>query len=156
MRNSDLKYFGNKSILELNKTAFLCSRKIPAEIILKSYDWAKEQRKKGNCVICGNHSTIEKDVFEILLRGNQPIILVLARGMMKRWPPEILYAVNSNRLLVISPFPDHETRVTRDKAEIRNKLIFELADKIVVGHATKGGQLDNIIQSKNIEVESLK
>lgn len=149
------KIYGNVELMRLNKTAFLCSRKIPADIVLKSYDWAKEQRGKGVCVICGNHSQIEKDVFEILLRGKQPLILVLARGMKKRWEPDIFKAIEDKRLLVISPFPEAEKRVTRDKAEIRNKLIVELADAVVVGHITKGGQLDGIIQSENIKFEYL-
>ena len=35
MQNFDTR--GNKEILNLHKTAFLCSRKVPANIILKSY-----------------------------------------------------------------------------------------------------------------------
>ncbi len=130
---------GNKDILELSKTAFLCSRKVPAQAILKSYDWAKEQRENGTCVICGNHSQIEKDVFEILLKGKQPLILVLARGMKRRWEPDIKKAVSEKRLLVISPFTEKEKRITKDKAAVRNKLIIELADQIVVGSISKGG-----------------
>jgi len=37
-----MEIWGNKEILKLNKTAFLCSQKCPAEVVLKSYDWAKE------------------------------------------------------------------------------------------------------------------
>lgn len=54
---------GNSNILDLPKVGFLCSRKIPVDIILKTYDWAIEQREKGICVISGFHSKIEKDVF---------------------------------------------------------------------------------------------
>ena len=50
---NNLHYIGNKQILEHYKVAFLCSRKCPADIILKSYDWAIEQREKGVCVISG-------------------------------------------------------------------------------------------------------
>jgi hypothetical protein len=64
----DFKSIGNKKILNLHKTAFLCSRKIPADIILKSYDWAIEQRDKGICIISGFHSKIEKDVFQYLYK----------------------------------------------------------------------------------------
>jgi hypothetical protein len=53
---------GNRDILKLQKTAFLCSRDIPASIVLKCYDWAIEQRDKGTCVISGFHSQIEKVV----------------------------------------------------------------------------------------------
>ena len=53
-------FVGNENLLKENKTAFLCSRKVPASVILKCYDWAIEQREKGNCVISGFHSQIEK------------------------------------------------------------------------------------------------
>jgi len=146
-----MEYLGNKDILNLHKTAFLCSRKVPAEIILKSYDWAKEQRAKGVCIICGNHSQIEKDVFDILFKGKQPLILVLATGMKKLWEPGILEAISEKRLLVISPFGEKEKRVTRDHAAIRNKLIIALADTIVVGYMSKGGLLEQILSQPEFE-----
>jgi len=37
---------GNTEILKLYKTAFLCSRQIPAAAVLKCYDWAIEMREK--------------------------------------------------------------------------------------------------------------
>lgn len=140
-----MEYLGNKDILKLKKTAFLCSRKVPAEIILRSYDWAKDQRKAGNCIVCSNHSPIEKDVFEILLKGTQPLILVLPRGMKKRWEPEILKAIESNRLLIISPFSDEVKRVTRETAQIKNEVILSIADEVEIGYATPGGQLATLL-----------
>ena len=107
-----ISYFGNRTILEAHKTAFLCSRKCPSEIVIKSLDWAVEKKNTGQCVISGFHSRIEKDVFNILLKGTQPIILVLARGMKTRWPLEIKNAVKQDRLLVISPFEQSITRTT--------------------------------------------
>lgn len=148
-----MRIWGNIEIQSLNKTAFLCSQKCPAEIVLKSFDWAKEQRESGNCIVCGNHSQIEKDVFEILLKGKQPLILVLARSMKTRWKPEIEYAVNEKRLLVISPFEIETKRVTRETAEIRNKKIIEISDKIIVGYKSKNGQLEKLL--KRIEYEQL-
>ncbi len=62
-------YHGNQDILKNYKVGFLCSRRCPAEVVLKSYDWAREQRENGITVVCGNHSQIEKDIFEILLKG---------------------------------------------------------------------------------------
>jgi hypothetical protein len=63
---------GNTDLLNLQKVAFLCSRKCPAAVVLKSYDWAIEQRDNGVCVISGFHSRIEKDVLHYLLKGAQP------------------------------------------------------------------------------------
>ena len=95
---------GNKRLLKNHKIAFLCSQKCPASIILKSYDWAIEQREQGNCVISGFHSKIEKDVFHYLLKGDQHIILAEGRGIKQKYNPEITQAINENRLLVISSF----------------------------------------------------
>ena len=52
---------GNTDLLKLSKTAFLCSRKIPASVVLKCYDWAIEQRESGVCVISGFHSNWHKN-----------------------------------------------------------------------------------------------
>ncbi|MBU1152495.1 ATP-binding protein [bacterium] len=45
---------GNTELLKLHKTAFLCSREIPASVVLKCYDWAIEQREKGSVIITTN------------------------------------------------------------------------------------------------------
>jgi hypothetical protein len=141
---------GNTELLK--QTTFLCSRKVPAGIILKSYDWAKQQRDAGNCIVCSNHSPIENDVFNILLKGRQPLILVLPRGMKKRWEPEIPEAVHANRLLIISPFDQTVTRITRETALIKNETIIELADEIVAGYVEKGGQLEELLKKKKVEI----
>lgn len=143
--------WGNTDILKLEKTAFLCSQKCPADIVLKSYDWAKKQRESGTCIVCGNHSQIEKDVFGILLKGNQPLILVLARKMKTRWEPEIEKAVKQDRLLVVSPFNQSIKRVTRKTAEQRNRKIIEISDRIIVGYKTKNGQLDKLLNGIQFE-----
>jgi len=62
-----ISYFGNKNILKKHKTAFLCSRKCPSDVVIKSLDWAVEKKNNGDCIISGFHSRIEKDVFNILL-----------------------------------------------------------------------------------------
>lgn len=52
---------GNQGILKLRKTAFLCSRRVPASAVLKCYDWAIAQRESGNCIISGFQSQMEKE-----------------------------------------------------------------------------------------------
>lgn len=146
------EHVGNIDLLKLNKTAFFCSQKCPAEVVLKSYDWAKQQREKGNCIVCGNHSQIEKDVFQILLRGNQPLILMLARGLKTRLDPEIQQAVEKNRLLIIAPFTKETKRVTENTAVIRNKLMIDLADSITVGHITIGGHLEGQLKDTKKQI----
>ena len=146
-----MEHKGNIKILDLHKVAFLCSQKCPAEVVLKSYDWAKEQREQGNCIVCGNHSQIEKDVFEILLKGKQPLILVLARSLKTNWESEIKNAINKKRLLVISPFEKAVKRITRETAKKRNQEIIKICDKIIVGYKTKNGQLEELLNKINYE-----
>jgi predicted Rossmann fold nucleotide-binding protein DprA/Smf involved in DNA uptake len=141
----DVEYLGNKEILKTHKTAFLCSRKVSSETILKSLDWALAQKNQNRCVVSGFHSPIEKDVFNILLKGTQPIILVLARGMKQRWPSTIRFAVNNDRLLIISPFAKTIKKITRHTAEIRNRYMLNLADDYYIPYIAKGGMLDNIV-----------
>ena len=138
---------GNIDLLKLSKTAFLCSRKIPASLVLKCYDWAVEQRESGVCVISGFHSQIEKDVLHYLLKGKQPIILALARGLKEKVEPEFEKHLEQGRLLVISPYDKLTKRVTELTAETRNKLMIDLSDNINVGYASEGGQLEKLLTS---------
>ena len=142
---TSLHHFGNKDILHLYKTAFLCSRKCPADIILKSLDWAKIKKDKGECVISCFHSRIEKDIFDILITGTQPLILVLARGMKKRWPKGIKKAVEQERLLLLSPFDETTTHITQETANQRNEIMVDIADEVFLAYATKDGNLDELL-----------
>jgi len=139
-----MEYLGNKEILNNYKIGFLCSRKVPANIILKTYDWAMEQRDKEICVVSGFHSKIEKDVFNILVKGKQPIILVLARGLMKRWDKKIIKLIDEQRLLIITPFRKSITRITKETAMQRNKLIAEISDRIFISFSSESGNIDKI------------
>ena len=140
---------GNTDLLQLSKTAFLCSRKIPADTVLKCYDWAIAQRQTGNCVISGFHSQIEKDVFHYLIKGKQPIIIALARGLKEKLEPELLKPIYEGRLLIITPFDKLTKRVTEQTAELRNKMMIELAENIAVGYASSGGHLEKLLYMTN-------
>ncbi|MEY3499774.1 MAG: hypothetical protein RL308_1443 [Bacteroidota bacterium] len=146
-------HIGNKALLELNKTAFLCSRKVPASTVLKCYDWAIQQREDGNCIISGFHSQIEKDVLHYLLKGNQPIIVVLARGLKQKIQPEFLEPIEKGRLLIITPFEEKVKRVTTQTATLRNQMMIELADNITIGFASVDGMLIKTINNSIIKKE---
>ena len=147
-----MEYFGNKDLLKQSKTAFLCSRSIPASAVLKCYDWAIAQREAGNCIISGFHSQLEKDVFHYLLKGNQPIIIALARGLKEKVEPELIKPLEQGRILIVTPFEKSVKRVTEQTAEIRNKMMIELADSITIGYASEGGKLESILKTKKKEL----
>ena len=141
-----MEYFGNKDLLKQTKTAFLCSRSIPASAVLKCYDWAIAQREEGNCIISGFHSQLEKDVFHYLLKGNQPIIIALARGLKEKVEPKLIKPLEQGRILIVTPFDKSVKRVTEQTAEIRNKMMIELADSITIGYTSEGGKLEDLLK----------
>ena len=65
---------GNFDILQQKPLGLFCSVKCPGNLILKTYDLARELRDKGVPVISGFHSPMEKECLSLLLRGKQPII----------------------------------------------------------------------------------
>jgi predicted Rossmann fold nucleotide-binding protein DprA/Smf involved in DNA uptake len=137
---------GYKDLLKLPKTAFLCSRQVPASVVLKCYDWAIEQRESGVCVISGFHSQLEKDVLHYLLKGQQPIILALARGLKEKLEPELAQPLEQGRLLIITPFDKSVKRVSSQNAQTRNKLMTDLADQITIGYSSPGGQIEELVK----------
>ncbi len=149
------EHSGDPSIWELPKTAFLCSRKVPAAQVLKCYDWAIAMREAGKCVMLGAHSPLEKDVLHYLLKGTQPVVLVLARGMKKKLEPALDAEVRKGRLLVVSPFPAHVVRVTAKTALVRNCFMLAHAQDVVVGHATPDGSLARLLTPVMVPVIKL-
>jgi predicted Rossmann fold nucleotide-binding protein DprA/Smf involved in DNA uptake len=143
---SNFEYLGNKELIQRKKIAFLCSQKCPANIVLKSYDWAINQRENNHCIVSGFHSKIEKDVFHFLLKGKQPIILVLARSLKKHYNPEIEEALSINRLLIISPFKSTVKRITSETAIKRNEYMCEIADEILVAYASPKGKIFPLVK----------
>ena len=149
-------YIGNIDMLDLHKTAFLCSRKIPGDVILKCHDWAVRMRDEGRCVISGFHSAIERDVLQCLLRGKQPLIIVLARGLKQKIEAELKTHLNNGRLLIISPFNKDIKRITAQTAIERNRLMIEIADSIVVGFCRPDGSISKLLQEVSKDVIFLR
>lgn len=137
----DTHSLGNESIAAHRKTAFLCSRDYPASAVLRIYDWAQAMRANSECVISGFHSALERDVLDILIIGNQPLILAAARGLPKRFPTVVRRAVDEGRLLIVSPFPASVTRITAATSRERNRFMLAFAERIVVGYANPNGTL---------------
>ncbi len=81
-----------------------------------------------------------------LVKGRQPIIIALARGLKEKLEPELQKSLDDNRLLIITPFEKQIKRVTEQTAAVRNKMMIEIADNVVIGFCSKGGQLGEILR----------
>ena len=150
---NDMDYLGNKDLLNLPKTAFLASNTVSSETVLKCYDWATEMREQGRCVVSGFSSKLEKDVLHFLLKGNQPIIMVLARRMYKAIPEELKTALAQNRLLIIST--SNAARQSRATALARNKYVCEMAEEIVLVGADTSDSLRSMKDSSCEKVREM-
>jgi len=148
---------GNLEILKNHKLALFCSSKCPGEKILKAFDYARSLRDKGQTVISGFHSPIEKDCLRILLRGEQPIIICPARSLdTMRLPKEWKDSVFAGRLLILSSVSGNQRRPTTDLARERNFLVAALADEIYFIHVEPDGLIDDLTQSiKLITIPSI-
>ena len=111
---------GNLEILNKKLLGFFCSVKCPGGIILKTYDLARSFRDDGIPLISGFHSPIEKDVFDLLLSGSQPLVVCPARSIENmRIPNAWTEAIDNGRLLVLYELgSDHGERlVIKDKCQ---------------------------------------
>ena len=134
-----VEYLGNRELLKLKKTAFLASSTISSETVLRCYDWATEMRNRGECVVSGFSSKLEQDVLHFLLKGSQPIIIVLARRMYRNIPDELKEPLAQNRLLIISV--SNAVRQSKVTAMARNRYVCEMADKIFFVGVTEQSSL---------------
>jgi predicted Rossmann fold nucleotide-binding protein DprA/Smf involved in DNA uptake len=124
-----VEYLGNKDLLKVPKTAFLAASAIPPDMVLKCYDWAVRMANEGRCVVSGFSSHLEREVLHFLMKGQQPIVLVLARQMYKDMPTELQELLDDNRLLIISI--SNATRQSKATALARNRYVCEIADEIL-------------------------
>jgi predicted Rossmann fold nucleotide-binding protein DprA/Smf involved in DNA uptake len=148
----ELTALGNLDLLSRPLTALFCSARCPGNAILPAYDQAAQWREAGRCVISGFHSPVEKECLRLLLRGQQPIIICPARGLPKRISPHWKKPLSDGRLLILSLFPEAETRITADLATRRNELVAALADEVFVAHATPGGRLESSLRQKPLPI----
>jgi predicted Rossmann fold nucleotide-binding protein DprA/Smf involved in DNA uptake len=147
MKKPDIQITGDASILNRPKVALFCSVKCPGRLILETYDLAKRFRNEGILVISGFHSPMEQECLRILLRSPHPVIWCLARGMYRRVPAapvDCRPAVDDGRLVMVSSFPEQVRHVTAKTAMTRNRLVADMADAVVVAHATRGGKMDTL------------
>ena len=145
-----LKILGDPEILMQYKTAYFCSERFHPQAVFASYDWAEQMRAKKHCVISGFQSRIEADVLDILLRGDSPIILVLARSIYTRIPKQYQRAAESGNLLILSPFSEKIPRANHNTAFKRNCWIIRHTEECIIGSLTPGGQLEKAIKETGI------
>ena len=138
---------GNLDALAQQTTALFCSSQCPGSIILRTFDRITAMRDRGEIVMGGFHSPMEHDCLRILLRGRQPVVLVLARALQDmRISPDLQKPYLDGRLLFLSPFPSGSRRVTAPLAVERNRFTAALARNVLVAHAAQGSRTATLVE----------
>jgi predicted Rossmann fold nucleotide-binding protein DprA/Smf involved in DNA uptake len=132
---------GNLDILTMPLLGFFCATRCPGNVILRTYDLALALREAGVSVIGGFHTPMEKECLDVLLRGQQPVVICPARNIERlRLPLSWHKPYDAGRLLVLSPFAAHQRRPTTESAEYRNRFVATLAMHNFVAHAGPGSK----------------
>lgn len=140
--------------------AFFCSQSCPGDVILKAQDWANARGPGDAPVISGFHTSVERDVLRILLRGGAPVIQVLARALDgARLPATLRDAENAGGALIVSPFAATVRQTTARTAEKCNRYILTRAATILFAHASPGGKTEALAAEAitlGLSIETLK
>ncbi len=135
---------GDLDIMHKKILAFFSSVKCPGNLILQTYDLARQLRDAGIVVISGFHSPMEKECLSLLLKGKQPVIWCPAKRLTaNRLPKEYAGPISDGRLLMVSPFGERIKRARQDIARIRNEFVATLAEQVFVAYAAPGGKTES-------------
>jgi predicted Rossmann fold nucleotide-binding protein DprA/Smf involved in DNA uptake len=132
---------GNLEILAVPLLGFFCSTRCPGTVILRTYDLALALREAGVPIIGGFHSPMEQECLDVLLRGQQPVVICPARSIARlRLTTAWRRPLAESRLLILSPFEAKHRRPTTDLAEQRNRFVATLAAASFVAYAAPGSR----------------
>lgn len=133
---------GNNELLNKPLIAFFASRSALSHAAELSREWAHAICETDKVVISGFQSPIEREVLDILLSRNHPVIVALGRSLYLRIPDVYRLAYSENRLLFIS-FRNH-TRHNLSNAQIRNWAVADMADEVVFAPFAPESQLSSL------------
>lgn len=85
-------------------------------------------------------------MLNLLLEARSPVVAVLARPVAgARLRGDWETAIAERRMAVVSGVAESK-RLTGELAFQRNELVAQLAERIVIAHASPGGELERLVQ----------
>lgn len=139
-------FAGNENLLDKKKIALFVSINCPGAMIFQSYDFVFKLRTRKNIsFISGFHSPMEKECLGSIAAGASGIIWCVAKSITSfKLPEELQKAYDDGRVLILSSFPEKVTRITKQTAMERNKLVAAIADELFFSYATPGGKTEKL------------
>lgn len=140
-----MTHIGNISLLQQQPIGMLASRLIRTGSVIPALDWAIEQANNPQTVVMSSfQSTLEKKILRYLIAGKCGIILVLARSIYKKLPPEYAQPIADGRMLILSL--SEATRTNHHTAQRRNEYIAQNAASLVFISLNQHSTLNAIYQ----------
>ena len=130
---------GNETLLNREKSLFLCSKHAPYSIYDRVFGWV-DSLTTDDCVICFNSSELEDEVMRALLVNQVPTILVVMNRFTDKYNVQIEKAINEERMLILELQRD-EPRGAGQTPRLRNQFIMQMAQHIVCGYVNKNGSI---------------
>ena len=134
---------GNETLLNREKSLFLCSKHAPYSIYDRVFGWV-DSLTTDDCVICFNSSELEDEVMRALLVNQVPTILVVMNRFTDKYNVQIEKALNEERMLILELKRD-EPRGAGQTPRLRNQFIMQMAQHIVCGYVNKNGSIFSIL-----------
>ena len=139
-----LRGTGNPALWNAEKIGVLCSR-------VWATCMSPRQIPEAEVYLGGFHSPPEQKILEELLKRRARIIYCPAWGLDGAMRPDVLSALEDNRMLFLEMCTGdtHVAPGTLAAAEQRNRFVIQNADKLWIPHVTKGGMLDRLLKEMN-------
>jgi predicted Rossmann fold nucleotide-binding protein DprA/Smf involved in DNA uptake len=135
----ELTVIGDPGLLRTELLAVFTSLDTPPDLVLPSLDLVKHLRDTGTPVVGGFQAPLEREWLRVLLRGRQPVVVCLARGLSRlRLNAGWRNALAEGRLAVVSAEALGLRRGSAREALRRNRLVAALAERLLVVHARPG------------------
>ena len=129
-------YSGNIVLLDRRKVAFFASCVVSLAVEEQVLRWANACCATYRVIISSFQSSLEKSVFELLLKTHHPVIWALGRTLYRRYPPAVEEALTEGRILIFAV--RNACRTGWQTAQTRNFLIASMSDESVYAMNIEG------------------
>lgn len=135
----EIRYIGNKQLMQNRKTLFLCSKRTPIGCYERVFGWVDSLTDR-DCVMCCDTTEMETEVLKALLVGRVPTILAVMNNFRDRDNIQIAKALAENRLLILVLKRD-EAKGQGATPRLRNRYLISIADRVMCGYVDKNGSV---------------
>lgn len=142
-----IQEIGNRSLLQREKTLFLCSKMAPISVYDRVFSWV-DSLGKDNCIVYFNSSELEEEVMKALLVNQIPTILVVMNKFTDKYNVQIMKALEEDRILILVLVRD-EPRGNGATPRLRNTFVIKMAEQIVCGYINKYGSIFPLLTGLN-------